>query len=461
MLVADVCGWLDDSKLVEAFAPLEPNTKEISLTDFIELPSLSEVDIMYAKAGKLVLGNGGLTESDVETLLSFATAPMVAIPLLLEFVESKPDMLAAADVRFFIEALVYQLGVHSEDTASATAELPFKEPIGTACGILFEEVKVDPEVIMCAAVRLSFVAAKLCANISFRNSLCDVLFFVLHLDWTLLSYCSAIIGEHDYKEDATIIWKRHSLHFISEVALPLLRFWLFQAEQGAAHAYVVNLSVFIALCEAAKLEGDENRTGQYVRFDDEGNKENLTAFVACSCYVVQWFDKARCNDRFHLPINRFFKEAQRLRPSLVKLCDTADMMQSKQKFLVKLLEASQAFALRQLTFSSAVQLNLLESSLWYSTSDNLCFTQCYLESEHPYSFDLESVAKVEIKDAPYLILSFDSRSSLGSKRDGAVLLIYTDKALTKEVLVRVFLLPLLSCLYYKVLYVKLHIFLLP
>ncbi len=89
------------------------------------------------------------------------------------------------------------------------------------------------------------------------------------------------------------------------------------------------------------------------------------------------------------------------------------------------------FTLQRKSFSAAVNI-YAEASLWKSVSSDVFFTEKILHSEHPYPYDMRSVDKVEICDAPYILLQFSVESTLGHRPE-AKLTIFSDRALSVKV----------------------------
>jgi hypothetical protein len=378
-----------------------------------------------------------LTEADVETLLTLSTAPCLSIPLILEFLNNgKVDLLGSSDARVFIESIIYTFGPYQHDflPVDMVPHDTEKKPYGTRYGLLFHEVWREPEAVMSAAVRLSYSAARLCSNISFRNNLADALFFIILLDLTLLQYASTVEQFESETDISHLPWQGHIIQFLVEVALPILHNWISEAEKASASANIVNLSVYVAICEAARLLAAATNKEL---MNEDARTVSIASFLASCCHAVQWLDKAALKDEFHLPSALLFTIMQRTRNYVMIWCDEQDSKgHHGRRNRAKVLESAQLFTLREKSFHSAImELGQLDPTLWRSTSDDLCLTQHVVQSEHPYPFDVQAVEKIEIVDAPYLLLSFDSRSTLG-QRSGASVTIYADKEQTKMLLVR-------------------------
>eukprot|EP01038_Epipyxis_sp_PR26KG_P004325 gene4325-6126_t len=429
-------GYRDESELLKEFTAEDKLNPDLLWTNYVVIKPYNEVDIMYSrpKSGQLQLGNSAMTEADVETLLSFSNTPNVSIPLVLEFIENgRVDLLSSSDARIFIESLLYESGEYCSDPI-VIQDIPSTKPFGTRYGVLFEEVWKDPESILSGAVRLSYATAKLCSSIGFRNKLVDAFLFILQLNRTLL-LCSANIDEFvkdGLNEDVRNVWQDHLQQFMVDIALPIVTNWLIQADQAGAQGDVVNFSTYAALCEGIKLNILNKKSSKSIY--DESIRLCLLNFFACCCYSVQWLNKTINNDYFHLPSRALFLEMQRCREMLMSFTKLDSSDQNGHRYLSKLLEIAQMFAMRQTFYSSAMQISQLDPLLWQNTNDDLFLTERMLQSDHPYPYDLKSVEKVEIVDAPYLILSFDSLSSLGHGRDGAHLSIFQDKEMTELLL---------------------------
>jgi hypothetical protein len=431
-----------ESKLVETtFAPGDRTVGKIHLREYgLERPDrIDEVDVLYAKLNaSLSLSPPDVTcdvsAADVETLLCFATVPAVSMPLVLEFLENeKLKMLTSPEVRGVLDTMFYAVGPYETDDAAAAAgrgvdtqpAIPFKEPMGTRHGVLFDTVSRDPLPVLGAALRLTISAAKTCSKVHCKHNLVDVMLYIAQLNCTLVDF--SVVASRK-------VWVRHPsrnewnalldqlIKSTSELVLSLLRKWITEAEHANSGQGIVVFATHIALCEATTLS----------RLDEEDGLQSGTAmmpFLMCSCYAMEWCRKVGGGtlDPFKVPFSRLMSCLQKHRHRILTFCGDP----KHALFRSKMLEGVTMFTLQRKSFSAALNM-YAEASLWKSVSSDVFFTEKIVDSEHPYPYDMRSVDKVEICDAPYILLQFFEESTLGHRPE-AKLTIFSDRALSVKV----------------------------
>jgi hypothetical protein len=409
----------------------------LKLSDYVKPVVVDEVAILYASPkksnGELQIRDSGMPEVDVEALLTIGSATFIRAPLLLEFLErGNVEYLASVRIRALVEAMLYEPGSYVKEAPAPQEVLQKDVEPATRYGLLFECLWKDPDAILGAALRLSCTAAQLSSNVNFRNKFVDSLLFVVHLDLILVRLAVAVStivdGGDSERTDTRRRWSQRLVEFITDLALPLLRNFLSEAEQASEVGYVVNFACFVALCEAERLTSDDDGVSA---LDEATRSQSLSAFLASSCYVVQWLHKAEKLDSFHLPTELVFRQMQARRQDLVDWTSkqSAGGHRGEQR-LGALLEVAQLITLRELTFADFFQGGAAVTGTWKSSNSDICMTECIVESEHPYPYDVRMVQKVYIPGAPYLIINFSNDSTLGD-RPGACLTIFADEQRTK------------------------------
>jgi hypothetical protein len=427
-----------ESKLVETtFAPGDRNVGKIHLREYgLERPDrIDEVDIMYAKLNaSLSLSPPNVTcdvsAADVETLLSFATVPGVSMPLVLEFLENeKLKMLSSPEVRGVLDTMFYAVGpyvtVDDDDAARAVDHhqpvIPCKEPVGTRHGVLFDTMCRDPSPMLGAALRLTISAAKTCSKVHCKHNLVDVMLYIAQLNCTLVEFSVLASRKVWVLHPSRNEWNAlldQLIKSTADLVLSLLRKWITEAEHANSGSGIVVFATHIALCEATTLS----------RLDEDGLQSGtgtaMMPFLMCSCYAMEWCRKVGGVDSFKVPLSRLMACLQKQRHRILTFCGDP----KHALFRSKMLEGVTMFTLQRKSFSAALTV-YAEASLWKSVSSDVFFTEKIVHSEHPYPYDMRSVEKVEIGDAPYILLQFFEESTLGH-RPGAKLTVFSDRALS-------------------------------
>jgi len=226
--------------------------------------------------------------------------------------------------------------------------------------VLFHEVWRDPDAVMSGALRLGYAAAKLCAEVSFRNGRIDCFLFTVSLTHVLLRFAVSAgeVGGGDRGSDeCRRKWRGRLVAFLTDVAAPMLRRFLVQAEKALEEGLVVNFAAFIALCEMNRLWAADD---DLITLSSGDQTNSYAVLLATSCHVVQWSNKAAQQDSFHLPSDFLFEGLQLCRDRLMKWC----LKQSDARRLGSILESARFFALRERPFSSLFMSGGLPTAVW-------------------------------------------------------------------------------------------------
>ena len=97
--------------------------------------------------------DGRLSAQNSELLLQYLTAPYLRVPLVLEFFASEMRLasLSSADVQACLDSCLFEPGLWqgvAEKAVPTIVPPPTKEHFATPCGLLFNELKHSPEMIV-------------------------------------------------------------------------------------------------------------------------------------------------------------------------------------------------------------------------------------------------------------------------------------------------------------------------
>lgn len=166
----------------------------------VSIDAKTEDDILHLR--NLPTFDNSLTASDSEMLLSFLTEPYLRIPLVLSFfaTEDRIHALKQEQLRQLLDAVLWEPGQFGsvEMSSQAPIEVPTSKPehLGTAHGLMLNEIIRSPSVVIDATVKLLKLALDLNTG-SAKGSTTEVILYVCRMASRIDSYVKFVIDISD------------------------------------------------------------------------------------------------------------------------------------------------------------------------------------------------------------------------------------------------------------------------
>ena len=235
---------------------------------------VNEDDILHNQ--KLKDFNGNLSQEEAEQLYTYLTTPYLRIPLVLNFFSrERVGCLFNVSLQHMLEHTLFVPGNWGSIANDETLKtIPCKpEELTTKHGYLVAELERGPSITLRSFTLLLQDGKKLAVG-DYRSSFVIVLLFLFRLNIKMIQFIVDVQKSGESSEEKVLVEYDGILRQWLDEALVLIRQWLVEAEEEAAHAFSCMFHAHIAMTVW---------TGS-----DEMDTENCARLISSCSFLRTW-----------------------------------------------------------------------------------------------------------------------------------------------------------------------------
>jgi hypothetical protein len=249
----------------------------------------TEEDVLFLET--LPTWGDAVSDEESERVLSYLTAPYIAVPLLLSFfADGRVGVLVNRGLQSLLESVLFEpLAFAATPRGAAVVPVPQAQrsaTLGTGYGVLMNEVVYTPDALLTPLLKICRDVADLCIG-DFRSKFAGLLQFVVRLGVRVESFFIYVQQPHSplrdaYRPSAQTPELLAQLHnFLWQTAAALVTGWMRQAQAAD------DISAATGTCTHLALIYGNLRPDDSVGF----TRESAEAFLSSVAFVVSWHSK--------------------------------------------------------------------------------------------------------------------------------------------------------------------------
>eukprot|EP00467_Chlorarachnion_reptans_P010822 CAMPEP_0114525784 /NCGR_PEP_ID=MMETSP0109-20121206/22631_1 /TAXON_ID=29199 /ORGANISM="Chlorarachnion reptans, Strain CCCM449" /LENGTH=5518 /DNA_ID=CAMNT_0001707433 /DNA_START=63 /DNA_END=16619 /DNA_ORIENTATION=+ len=427
MLRVSICNQRHNIRVAPGFAQKSP--ADLKILGFRE--NVDEDGVLQKQ--RLERFGNTLSEEESEKLMTYLTAPYLAIPLVLEFFsQERVGSLLNPWLRDIFESVLFEPHAYTE-TTSAIEQIPVEyskrgELLGTPYGVLMHEAMHSPGSLLAPLESIVKQTLELCIG-DYTSTFATLLLRVARVTYYILRFVRhARTKAKEQKEHPS---EERIMDLLgNKGAMTIIYRWLGQSEAAGDVERSTEMHAVLAMLHALRAV---LTSGGAAKVGDKA----VSDFCCSTSFVLSWHSQAKGA----ISILNHFKDPKRRGQAVpllpVPLHDVFLVYENSRQEVCRWAQAADSNKLDQLLGRVAsVSLQRanpgevvdIEWRGWNSVASKPLVCSTILESAHPYKPSMDYYQTVRFPGAPYISIYFDEKSSTEEFSDFVT--IYKDESCT-------------------------------